>query len=333
MPAIVDRGVERMKGRVGRVVLFLLLLLGIAAGVYYREQFNAALLQQWVTEAGMAGPLLFILLYVLATVLFLPGSILTLAGGAMFGPLWGTLYNIIGATLGSTLAFLLARYLASAWVERKSGGRLAQLKHGVEAEGWRFVAFVRLVPLFPFNALNYALGLTRIRLWPFFFASFVFMLPGTFAYTYLGYAGREALAGGEGLIRKGLLALALLALVAFLPRMVSRLRRGSRYSVEALQQAMEHDSHLVLLDVRDEEDYFGHQGHIAGAINIPLTELPARSEELAEFTEWPIAIIDGGEGNAAARAAQLLAARGYAHTHPVLGGMTAWREAGYPLVR
>jgi len=93
-------------------------------------------------------------LYVAVTVLLLPGSILGLAGGALFGPAWGTVYTLVGATIGATLAFLVARYVASDWVAAKAGGRVKQVIDGVEAEGWRFVAFTRLVPLFPFNLLN-----------------------------------------------------------------------------------------------------------------------------------------------------------------------------------
>lgn len=191
------------------------------------DLLDIALLQQRIEQAGAAGPLLFMAAYVLATVLFLPGSVLTLAGGALFGPVWGALYNLTGATIGAALAFLVARYLASAWVEQKSAGRLKQLKEGVEKEGWRFVAFVRLVPLFPFNLLNYALGLTRIKFLHYLLATYICMLPGAIAFTYIGYAGREAAAGGEALIQKGLLALALLALVAFLPRFIKRLRNTS----------------------------------------------------------------------------------------------------------
>jgi len=95
----------------------------------------------------------------------------------------------------------------------------------VEEEGWRFVAFVRLVPLFPFNLVNYAFGLTRIRLSEYVLASFLCMAPGALAYTYLGYAGREAATGEAGSIHKALLALALLATVTFLPRLLRRLRR------------------------------------------------------------------------------------------------------------
>lgn len=214
-----------MRTNVIRATLSLTLLAGIAAAVLLRDNFDAVSLQQWVREAGIAGPVVFMLVYAVATVLFLPGSVLTMSGGALFGPVLGTVYNLTGATLGAALAFLVARYLASDWVERKVGGRIKQLKEGVEKEGWRFVAFVRLVPLFPFNLLNYALGLTRIKIWHYIIASCLCMLPGAIAYTYLGYAGREAISGGEGLIQKGLIALALLASAAFLPRLIKHLRR------------------------------------------------------------------------------------------------------------
>ncbi len=98
---------------------------------------------------------------------------------------------------------------------------------GVEAEGWRFVAFTRLVPLSPFNLLNYALGLTRIPLLPYVIATWICMLPSALAYTWLGYVGREAAAGGEDLIRKGMLALGLLVAVAFLPRLVERWKKSN----------------------------------------------------------------------------------------------------------
>ena len=129
---------------------------------------------------------------------------------------WGTLLNLAGGTLGATGAFLIARYVAADWVRAEAGGRLQRLIAGVEAEGWRFVAFVRLVPLFPFNLLNYALGLTQIPLVHYTLASLVCMAPGTLAYAWLGYAGREALADNATAIHYGLIALALLAAIALL---------------------------------------------------------------------------------------------------------------------
>ena len=209
-----------------RLLLLLGLVVAIALALAYGERLDASRLEQWLAEAGPWAPLLFIAVYALATVLFLPGSVLTLAGGALFGPVLGTFCSLTGATLGAALAFLVARHLAGDWVARRTGPRLRRLVAGVEAEGWRFVAFVRLVPLFPFNLLNYALGLTRLRFWPYVVTSYLAMLPGAAAYTYLGYAGREVVAGGEGAVRKGLLALALLAVIAFLPGLVRRLRGG-----------------------------------------------------------------------------------------------------------
>lgn len=217
-----------MNHKAPRWLLLAVVVVGIALAIIYRDHFDAQALSQWMDKAGSAAPLLFIFIYAIATVLFLPGSVLTLTGGALFGPVFGTLYNLTGATLGAGLAFLVARYLASGWVATKTGGRLAQLKEGVEEEGWRFVAFVRLVPLFPFNLLNYALGLTKLRFSHYLLASYIFMLPGALAYTYLGYAGREAIAGGEALMQKGLLALGLLAMVAYLPRLAKNLRRSGK---------------------------------------------------------------------------------------------------------
>jgi uncharacterized membrane protein YdjX (TVP38/TMEM64 family) len=213
-----------MKHNLPRLLLIIVLAVGIGLTVAYRDQFDAAALESWVRDSGFVAPMVFMALYAVAAVFFLPGSAMTLAGGALFGPVWGTFYSLTGATVGASLAFLIARYLASDWVAKKTGGRLKQLISGVESEGWRFVAFVRLVPLFPFNLLNYALGLTKIRFLHYVLASYICMLPGAFAYTYLGFAGREAVAGEEGLIQKGIFALALLAVVAFLPRLVRKLR-------------------------------------------------------------------------------------------------------------
>ena len=214
-----------------RLIVFLIVLLGIGVALYYRQQLAAANFEHWVKSAGSAGPLVFMLLYILATVFFLPGSILTLAGGALFGPYLGVAYNIISATIGASIAFMTGRYLAAEWVEKRLGqntdGRMQKLMRGVDNEGWRFIAFVRLVPLFPFNALNYALGLTRIPMGQYVLTSFICMLPGTAAYTYLGYVAREAVAGQgdvQHVIRIGVIAIALLTVVAYLPRVIRKFR-------------------------------------------------------------------------------------------------------------
>jgi uncharacterized membrane protein YdjX (TVP38/TMEM64 family) len=218
-----------------RLALAVMLVAAILWLSFHRELFSTAALEQELQWFGRWAPILFIVLYALSTVLFVPGSVLTVVGGALFGPVWGTLWNLAGATLGATFAFVIARYVASDWVSGRAGERLSRLIRGVEEEGWRFVAFVRLVPLFPFNLVNYAFGLTRIRLGEYVLASFACMAPGAIAYTYLGYAGREAAARSSSAIRNALIALGLLATVAFLPRLVRRLRapRESRAQAPA----------------------------------------------------------------------------------------------------
>jgi uncharacterized membrane protein YdjX (TVP38/TMEM64 family)/rhodanese-related sulfurtransferase len=317
-----------MKNNLLRLALLVIVIAGITLAIAYREQFDATALESWIKNAGAAGPVLFMLIYALGTVIFLPGSVLTLAGGALFGPVLGTVYNLTGATFGATLAFLVARYLASHWVEQKTGGRLKQLKEGVEGEGWHFVAFVRLVPLFPFNLLNYALGLTRIKLAHYIIASYLCMLPGAIAYTYLGYAGREAIAGGEGLIQKVLLAVALLAIVAFVPRLIGRLRQGPIMSVEVLKQKLDQSQDMLVLDVRSTEEFAGKQGHIPQANNIPVDQLADRVQELKNDMERPIAIVCRTDKRSA-KAAQLLSRKGFANVHVVKGGMTEWNRLGY----
>ncbi len=314
-----------------RGLLGLILLAAVGGAIAYRDQFDAAALQAWVEGAGAAGPVVFMALYALATVLFLPGSVLTLAGGALFGPAWGTLWNLTGATLGASLAFLVARYLGADWVTRRAGPRLQRLNDGVTSEGWRFVAFVRLVPVFPFNLLNYALGLTRIPFLAYVLASWIFMLPGAIAYTWLGFAGREALAGGEGMIRNILIALALLAAVAFLPRFMRKLREKPMLAVESLKQQLDAGEGVLMLDVRSADEFVGEQGHIAAARNIPLDELPGRLAELQDQKQRPIRLLCRTDRRSA-QAARLLAEAGFVDAQVIRGGMTAWRAKGWPVV-
>ena len=316
--------------RLIRILLILGLLVGITLAILYRERFDAVALEAWINDAGVLAPIVFMLIYALATVLFLPGSVITLAGGALFGPVLGTFYNLTGATLGAVLAFLISRYLASDWIADKAGGRVKQLINGVEGEGWRFVAFVRLVPLFPFNLLNYALGLTKIRFLHYLIATYVFMLPGAFAYTYLGYAGREAIGGGEGFIQKILIALALLAVVAFLPRVISNIRRGPTIDIPELKRRIDSNGTLVL-DVRTAEDFTGEQGHIDSAVNIVVEELTDRMNELTDYLERPIAIVCRTDKRSA-KAALLLTEQGFHDVHVVRGGMTKWTEANLPVI-
>jgi rhodanese-related sulfurtransferase/membrane protein DedA with SNARE-associated domain len=249
-----------------------------------------------------------------------------LVGGALFGPVWGTLLNLAGATLGATAAFLVARYVAADWVRARTGARLDRIISGVEAEGWRFVALMRLVPLVPFNLLKYALGLTRISLPHYFLASLIAMAPGTLAFTWLGHAGRRALDGDTSAIRYGLLALGLLAAIAFVPRLVGRLRRssGPRWiEVADLRRLQQEGLPITILDVRSASDFGGPLGHIAGARNVPLGEIGKRLGELQEFAKFPIVLVCRAQ-TMSAKAAAILEAGDFQDVRVLKGGTLAW---------
>lgn len=219
MPKFIIRG----------VVLVGLLVAIVMAGFLLRDYFKVAKLQDFLNTLGIWAPMIFIGIYALATVLFLPGSILTLTGGFVFGPLWGLLYNMTGAVLGATIAFLIARFVASDWVEKKVGGKLKQLKEGTESQGWKFVAITRLIPLIPFNLLNYALGLTRVSLVTYVLASMVFMIPGGAAYTYLGHLGEAAMTGEpRAIVNKVFIALSLLIIVSIIPWLIKTLKKDEQ---------------------------------------------------------------------------------------------------------
>ena len=322
------------RGNTARIGLALALAAGLLLAFANRQTLSGDALSRWLAAAGAWAPVAFIVVYAAATVVFFPGAVLTLAAGALFGAVPGALYSLTGATLGALLAFVIARYLAADWVARRAGGRLKQLIEGVEAEGWRFVAFVRLVPLFPFNLVNYALGLTRIPLLAYAAASFVCMFPGALAYAWLGYAGRAALGGGEGAIRSALLALALLAFVAFLPRLIRRYRQvGIRWiDSGSLKGRLEQSDRPLLIDVRTAGDFIGPLGHIPGARNIPLEELPARLAELEPSKQQALTLVCRTHKRSQTAALQLQQA-GFSDVSILRGGMEQWNREGLTVAR
>ena len=202
---------------------FLLIVIIISTSFYFRDQFTQDSIQQHLIAYGAWAWIVFFVLYVIATIAFLPGSIMTLVGGFLFGPVIGGVLNLTAATVGATAAFLIARYVARDWVQRKGGKIVTKLNRGIEREGWRFVMVVRLAPIFPFNLVNYAMGLTKISLLDFVWASFVFMAPGCFVYTYIGSLGQTALAGDIRLfLTRALIAVGIFVVLLTLPYFVKR---------------------------------------------------------------------------------------------------------------
>lgn len=155
---------------------------------------------EWIQAQGLAGALVFLLLYVVACILLLPGFILTLGAGAIYGVLYGTALVSVSSTLGATAAFLVGRYLARGWIAQKveKNPKFKAVDDAVAEEGWKIVGLTRLSPVFPFNFLNYAYGLTQVSLRDYFFASWIGMLPGTIVYVYLGSLAGSLATIGEG---------------------------------------------------------------------------------------------------------------------------------------
>lgn len=166
-------------------------------------EFNPqVLLQQaleWIESLGSIGAIAFIGIYIIATIAFLPAFILTLGAGVLFGVWWGSVYVFIGATLGAIAAFLVGRYLVRDWVAKKIAGndKFRAIDRAVGKEGLKIVLLTRLSPIFPFNLLNYAFGVTGVSIQDYIIGS-IGMIPGTMMYVYIGsLAGSVALIGTE----------------------------------------------------------------------------------------------------------------------------------------
>ena len=195
----------------------------------------------WVDSLGFWGPLVYVAGYAVATVAFVPGSLLTLAAGAIFGLWKGTLVVIVGASLGASAAFLVARYLARARIEAKleSKPRFRSIDRAVAGQGLKIVFLLRLSPIFPFNLLNYALGLTKVRFRDYVIAC-LGMIPGTFLYVYYGKAlGSLAAVAGGAAPERGAADWALLGVGLAATLVVTTI--VTRIARRALAQEVDHD--------------------------------------------------------------------------------------------
>lgn len=183
-----------MKKNVGKIVGIGLLLVAVVlvarlTGLSeYLSLDGLNRLRDWVLGFGVLAPLVFIGIYAVATVAFLPGTPLSLLAGLVFGPVMGTLWIVVGATVGATLAFLIGRYAARGLVEgwTTKDERIRKLDEGVEKQGWRMLLITRLVPLFPFNLQNYAYGLTKVGLVTYVGLTAVCIIPGAAVFAFAG---------------------------------------------------------------------------------------------------------------------------------------------------
>ncbi|MDE0687633.1 MAG: TVP38/TMEM64 family protein [Candidatus Poribacteria bacterium] len=184
---------------------------------------NVPKIKTWVEGFGRIAPLVYIGLYLVSTVFFLPGAPVTILAGFVFGPLWGIFYASVASIISVSVAFLIARYVARDLVEGwvKDNAQFRKIDEQVEEQGWRIVMFTRVVPIFPFNLQNYAYGLTSIRFPTYVLVSAIFMLPGTAVFVQLG----GAFVSGEGNIWKTLLYLGIAGVLLLLLSLIPKLLR------------------------------------------------------------------------------------------------------------
>ena len=183
-----------MKYQIKPVKLFLIVfaLVTLIATAYSFQKHSTEIIN-WVNQLGWFAPILFLVIYCLASIMFLPTMVITLAGGAIFGPFFGTILNLLGATWGAACSFLITRHLISDWFSRNQSVKTHKLIKEVDQKGWIFVALLRLFPIIPFNLVNYGLGVTGIKFRTYLITTFIFLIPAEIIYTYFGYAGMDVL--------------------------------------------------------------------------------------------------------------------------------------------
>jgi uncharacterized membrane protein YdjX (TVP38/TMEM64 family) len=231
------------------VVNFGLAIAVVATVVVVAKQVNAQQMLQnalsWIQDLGPVGAIVFIGIYSLATVFFVPGSLLTLGAGVVFGVVAGSIYVFLGATIGATTAFLIGRYLARSWVSQQIENNLkfSAIDEAVVREGLKIVVLTRLSPIFPFNLLNYALSVTRVSLKDYVLGC-AGMIPGTIMYVYIGsLAGNLAMLGtsNPSMSQEAQLAQWIIRIVGFIATVAVTVS-VTRIARKALQESVDTNS-------------------------------------------------------------------------------------------
>jgi uncharacterized membrane protein YdjX (TVP38/TMEM64 family)/heterodisulfide reductase subunit B len=239
-------GENKKKRSILQRIIILLTLVTVLVAVHlsgvsqYLEQEK---LQSFIEGYGSLAPLIYMLTYAVAPALFLPGLPITIAGGILFGPFWGVVYSISGATAGACIAFLISRSLGRTWIEKKlRSSKLKQLDTMVEQHGWKAVAFTRLIPLFPFNLLNYAFGLTRVKFTHYAVTSFICMLPACIAFIVFSSSLLDVLKGN--VTPSFIIGILLIAGVSSIPLLYKKNHAKIQQRDQRIKQQEENELHL-----------------------------------------------------------------------------------------
>jgi uncharacterized membrane protein YdjX (TVP38/TMEM64 family) len=171
-------------------VFKIVILVAIIGGLLWLNHsvlhLSPPMIQKWIISFGWAAPVVYILIYTFRPLILFPASILSLTGGLAFGPFWGTIYTVVGATMGAVLSFIVARILGKRLVRQKRTSQWNKVEKQIGERGFHYIVVLRLIPLFPFDLVSYASGVSKVRLTAFFFGTLIGIIPGTFAYNYLG---------------------------------------------------------------------------------------------------------------------------------------------------
>jgi len=205
--------------RIGQALVAALVIAGVAAAWRWRGSLDPLDLAALI-RSHPAAPLIFLALHVVASLTFVPRSLLGFAAGIVFGVWWGLLWAALGSVIGAIAGFLVARYVHAGLFERARWTRFTALLESAERGGWRTVTLIRLVPVIPHSLSNYALGLTRLRLGDYALGSFLGQLPLTVAAVYLGAAGERAMRGAADWVVPTIVGLAALVLTVLIPALV-----------------------------------------------------------------------------------------------------------------
>ncbi|HTN43987.1 MAG TPA: TVP38/TMEM64 family protein [Nitrospiria bacterium] len=182
-------GLSRQTVKFAGLLIFIVICLVLFRWTDLGRYLHPEQIRDSIQSVGYLAPLLYVLIYSVAPVFFVPGWIITIGGGLAFGPLWGTILTVMGATIGATLAFLVGRYLGRDFVTRllkEKFKTIGLLDERAASRGFEVIFFLRLIPLIPFNALDYMAGISKIGTRDYILGTFLGIIPGTFAYVYLG---------------------------------------------------------------------------------------------------------------------------------------------------
>jgi uncharacterized membrane protein YdjX (TVP38/TMEM64 family) len=212
-----------------KAALLALFILGAIILVRFtpvKDYLNAAALGQFLDAAGFWAPLVFIAIYTAGVCLFIPGTLLTGLGAAIFGPYWGFVYVWFGAMLGASAAFVIGRTLGREFAASLIGNRLQKYDEAIERNGFATVLYLRLV-YFPFTPMNFGMGLTRVRFWDYCFGTGLGIIVGTFIFTFFIGTLKEVWTSGDWgqlISFKVFFSLALFAFSFFIPKIIKKIK-------------------------------------------------------------------------------------------------------------